>query len=271
MGGVEWVVLSRYNVNMKSSELSKTSETSISSVVCMAADGGGAGGSGTVAAMPTVRTHGMPAESNPEGLAVRERLFVAQYLKCLDPGEAAEGAGYSDAAIGFSLIRIPRVRAAIDKELDVRAMRPRDVVAQIEKLAGGIGNAVVVDASGALSVDFKKLKALGLVGNVRKVIRTSEGFTNVEFYDRQNALITLAKIHGLLQEKLQITGENDGPIQVQNVRNSMQELMQNPEALQAMLQLSAQLAMQPQIKGAMPDIVVENVKVIDKVGDSVSD
>lgn len=190
-------------------------------------------------------------------LTVRQRLFVGKYLQCLDLAEAAEAAGLSGGMTGgVNAMKSPGVRAAVEAGLAERAMQPRQVVAKIEKMAEGMSGTMEVNSSGIPSINFQKLVARGNESNVRKVSVSAEGVTNVEFYDAQNSLNTLAKIHGLLSDKLQINGPENGPIEVQNVRNSMENLMQNPDALQSMLQLALQLG------NAKESLLVEGVESV---------
>lgn len=143
-------------------------------------------------------------------LNAKQRVFVEEYVQCWNATEAALRAGYSPKtayAIGHNQLKKVEVAAAIQEKINERAMTADEVLIRLAEQARGIPNECFKLEGGKVLVDFDALKERGLLHLIKKLSYDSEGMPRVEFYDAQGALGQLAKVHGLLTERLQHSGE----------------------------------------------------------------
>ena len=149
-------------------------------------------------------------------LSRKRRVFAEEYLKCGNQSEAARRAGYkNEAVMGSRLMKVKEIGEYIDKRLTERAMETDEVIARLSDMArANIGDVIVITESGDRKVwklDIEKIKNLGPL--VKKVKETQWGI-EVEFHNSQNALVQLAKLHGLYEEKIKITDWRDELIEM---------------------------------------------------------
>ncbi len=149
-------------------------------------------------------------------LADRQRIFVREYAGCLNATKAALAAGYSKKtayAIGSRLKSDPRIRKAIDAELEGRSMSRAEVKARIEDIAAGdMEDFLTIDGDedGALiDINLGKGRAAGKTRLIKKIEITkrtlpgdaggTETKVKLELYPADAALYKLGLHHGLLQ------------------------------------------------------------------------
>lgn len=156
------------------------------------------------------------------GLNNKQRAFIAEYLRDFNATQAAIRVGYSAKtarAIGSKLLTKVDIAAAIQAELSERAMGADEVLQRLaEHARGDMGDFLSIDSM-SFSLDLEKAKELGLTRLIKKVkdrvVMTSnkdgeetETHTlEVELYDAQSALVTLAKVHRLFTEPSDIPSE----------------------------------------------------------------
>lgn len=129
-------------------------------------------------------------------LTPRERRFCRAMLATGDPLKAAEAAGYANHGAGRALIKRPAVKAELAR-LEQRMEETRD--------ADAIASAQEVQA---------KLTQLMWHGAEKTQLGAAQ---------------TLAKIHGLLRDRVEHSGPDGGPIEV--VPMSRREIVERLAAL----------------------------------------
>lgn len=147
-----------------------------------------------------------------EKLTGKQAKFVAEYIVCLNGTEAARRAGYAGddrslASVASQNLRKINISRAIDEMLQEFAMPANEVMAQLTDIGrGDIGD--LLTANGR--IDLAEAKRRGksqLVKRYKEKVTTytdKDGKdheiveTEIELYDRQTALNTLAKFHNLV-------------------------------------------------------------------------
>lgn len=191
-----------------------------------------------------------------EGLTWKQRAFVNAYLaNGFNATRAAIKAGYSQdsaRAIGSENLTKPDIKAAVSERMDEAAMSANEALMRIAEIArsdiGDIFSTVEVDISGrrvassdededesgelpstvtreVTMIDIKKAIDEGRSFLIKSYTTTQYG-QRVELYSALDALTTIAKIHGLLSEKVQLelTGKDGGAIQLTAVPYAEDEL-----------------------------------------------
>lgn len=155
------------------------------------------------------------------GLNNKQRAFIAEYLRDFNATQAAIRVGYSAKtarAIGSKLLTKVDIAAAIQAEISERAMGADEVLQRLaEHARGDVGDFMSIDSM-SFSLDLQKAKELGLTRLIKKVkdrvVMTSKDgeetethTLEIELYDAQSALVTLAKVHRLFTEPSDIPSE----------------------------------------------------------------
>jgi len=145
-------------------------------------------------------------------LTYKQALFVASYLGDAkgNATEAARAAGYAwPDKLGPRLVGKSSVRAAIAAKLDEAGMASSEILARLSEIArADIGRFLRIEPDGQVSLDLAKLKKAGRTRIIKKIKSTRrttktrdaesvEERVDVELYDAQTALDTLAKVRGL--------------------------------------------------------------------------
>lgn len=173
-------------------------------------------------------------------LTIKQRLFIDAYLVCLNAAEAARRAGYSEKTarfIGAENLTKPNIAAAVAAGLAERAMGGDEVLARLADHARStaddfitvyesplhdiVGQPILDRDGNAIvryfpSLDLEKARQRGMLHLIKKVSYTAHG-PSVELYDAQAALALLAKHHGLLVDKTEVSGPGGGPIAVREI------------------------------------------------------
>jgi phage terminase small subunit len=147
-------------------------------------------------------------------LTDKQRLFVDHYLACLNASEAARRAGYPDRSaysVGWENLRKPEIRAAIDAALAEAAMPASEVLARLTDQARASMQELTTVRGRGLTLDLKAAKDRGVLHLVKKYTKTKQSVT-VELYDGQAALALLAKYHGLLVDRQELSGPGGAPL-----------------------------------------------------------
>lgn len=146
----------------------------------------------------------MTMANQGQRLSNKQRVFVAEYLKCWNSSEAARRAGYSrkNANVnGPRLLANAGIKAAIEAELAEIKMSAAEVLARLSDQARGSMDDFI---DGGM-VDLTRARDRGKMHLVKKFSRsiTEKGDNvSIELYDAQNALIQLGRTHGLFIDKL---------------------------------------------------------------------
>lgn len=154
----------------------------------------------------------------PQRLTGKQRRFVDEYVVCLNGTEAARRAGYAGddaslAAQASHLLRNNKVLRALDDALKNVAMPANEVIAHLSD----IGRNDIADAMSVCGrIDVLEAKRRGKSQNIKRLKEKVTTYTDkdgqdhqiveteIEMYDRQAALNTLAKFHALLIDRLKV-------------------------------------------------------------------
>ncbi len=170
-------------------------------------------------------------------LTDKQQAFVNAYVKCWNASEAARRAGYSANTAneqGSRLLANASIRAEIERRKAELTMSADEALTRITEQARA-GYADYFTSDGA--VDLESLIADGKGHLIRKIKPTKDGL-EIEFYDAQTALFTVAKIQGLLRDRTEISGPAGGPVYTeQTVKHDLTKL--NVDELSALRGLVA--------------------------------
>jgi phage terminase small subunit len=164
-------------------------------------------------------------------LSLKQRRFVEFYLGRANGNatEAAKLAGYSErsaASVGSENLRKPDISAEISRRLDEAAMPAAEVLARLAAQArGSLADFIDLDVEEpdpetgepvrrAWRLNLAKAEEAGLMPLVKTLAWTEHG-PKLELHDAQAALGLLAKRHGLLTDRTEVSGPGGGPVQVE--------------------------------------------------------
>lgn len=157
-------------------------------------------------------------------LPPKQRLFVEEYLACLNAAEAARRAGYSEKTArqqGQRLLTNVDVAAALRFGFALRAMPADEVLTRLADMARATADDFLTIYESPLnditgqpvlgrdgqpivryfpSLDLEKMRERGMLHLVKKVTYTAHG-PSVELYDAQAALTKLGEYHKLFGGK----------------------------------------------------------------------
>jgi phage terminase small subunit len=158
-------------------------------------------------------------------LSRKQQSFIIEYLKSWNATDAAIKAGYSEKTArqqGSRLLTKVDISEVIAQRLSEMKVSADEAIVGLSDIArSDISNFVDV-VNGLPIIDFEKAKKAGKLHLLKK-ITYGKGTISFELYDKQAALNTLARHHGLLTEKIQI----DVNLVVQVV-DALQALGQDP-------------------------------------------
>jgi len=147
---------------------------------------------------------------------VKERVWIAEYLKCFNATKAAEIAGYKwPNKIGPALKQ--KNAELIEAALKERAMTPEIVVDRLSAQARAEYAEYINDDG---EVDLAALRRAGKMHLVKGIKYDRQGRTMVEFYDAQAALVHIGKHHKLFTEQTAF----DGTIRIEGLENLLDRI-----------------------------------------------
>lgn len=151
----------------------------------------------------------------PRGInLIRRQLFVRHYLECRNATQAARLAGYAHpGSQGDRILRHPAVQAALAEWLAASTLDPGEITARLGQIARGIPSHCWSIEDGKLQLDLEALREAGLLWLVAGVTDGKYGQA-IKLQSAQDALGTLAKIHGLLTEHVEVSGPQGAPVSV---------------------------------------------------------
>jgi len=144
-------------------------------------------------------------------LTDKQRLFVLEYVVCLNATEAARRAGYKGnsntlRAVGNENLTKPAIRSEIDRLLQERTMPAAEVLVRLsEHASGNLADFIDIKEDGGIAVDFKAAKENGKLHLLKKLTFTKEGkLQSIELHDPQAALVHLGRAYALFTERHEI-------------------------------------------------------------------
>ena len=171
------------------------------------------------------------------GLSIKHQQFISEYLKDFNGTQAAIRCGYkpnSARVRACIMLAKDNIKAEIQAQIAERTMSAEEVLTRIADIARGdmaelmdittMGATVQLMANGKIKPQTKLIKKL------KQKVTTSMGKalgdpdqeiieTELELYSAQDALVTLAKHHGLLVSRTEITGAHGGPVDFSTTSN----------------------------------------------------
>jgi phage terminase small subunit len=180
-------------------------------------------------------------------LTAKQQRFVDEYLIDLNATQAAIRAGYSAKtaySIGDENLKKPEIAAAVQKAMDSRAARTGITADRVLAELAKIGFADIRKAirwysqTNIASVDDDDAEALIEEGAVRFAVanqvelissdeiddataaaiseigQTSTGALKVKLHDKRAALVDIGKHLGMFRERVEHTGKDGGPIEI---------------------------------------------------------
>lgn len=135
----------------------------------------------------------------------KQKAFIDHYIKTLNGLQSAKHAKYKGndvtlAAVAYENLRKPHIRAEIDRRLKELAITDDEILFRLQKQAtADIGDALN-DYGG---IDLDKLREMGATAVIKKFKVTKQG-REIEFYDAQAALVHLAKLRGMLVDRVRV-------------------------------------------------------------------
>lgn len=160
----------------------------------------------------------MPAAKNKipdhwaDGLTQRQIDFVTAYLSPERLGNATQSAiaaGYKSDN-GWQILNQPAVQRAIATRVSQRlAGCDGDAIkSALAMLArSDMSNFVSVDGEGKLTLDWVKARDAAALGQIKQVTIKPTGEVTIKIHDPRPALEILAKIMGMLKERVEHSGE----------------------------------------------------------------
>lgn len=180
-------------------------------------------------------------------LTPKQERFVQEYLVDLNATQAAIRAGYSpDTArsIGSENLTKPNIMAAIDEAMATRSMRTNITQDQVLRELARIGfvdiRKVVTWTNGADGFNEREAEETGEVrisianfvmltpsdqidvetaAAISEVSQTKDGALKVKMHDKRAALVDLGRHLGMFKDKVEVTGKDGNPIEIDQVRN----------------------------------------------------
>lgn len=146
------------------------------------------------------------------GLTGKQRVFVKEYIACLNATEAARRAGYKAKddgtfrVIGTENLAKPNIRTEIDRLLAEKTMKADEVLARLSDMAEGtIEDFVSINEyTGQPHIDFRKARELGKLHLIKRIKYNKDGFVDsIELHDPQSALVHLGKAYALFTDKVE--------------------------------------------------------------------
>jgi phage terminase small subunit len=153
-------------------------------------------------------------------LTNKQRVFIDEYIKCLNGAEAARRAGYpaeTARQVAYENLTKPDIQAEIEQRMKESAMSADEVLYRWTAQArGSMTPFLAINDEGFPALDFSTDEAkenLHLVKQIRtKRSRRTQGkgpdaeewedeFVHLELVDNQKALDALSKFHNLYAEK----------------------------------------------------------------------
>lgn len=183
-------------------------------------------------AKPAARKVAKPATTAPKlkPLNPQHQVFVSEYLKDRIGGKAAIRAGYSAKTadqIAYQLLQNPSVRAAVDQGLErlltdngltaARTMKEMARLAYFDpaKLFDRTGKLLPIDQMD----EDTRAAIVSIEVEGTRTSKTGET-ARIRLADKAAALRMAAQHHGLLKERVELTGKDGGPIETRELSDA---------------------------------------------------
>ena len=134
-----------------------------------------------------------------------QQAFVAEYMRSLNGYRSAKFAGYkgNDAtlrSIASENLTKPNIRAEIDRRMKEAGITDDEILFRLQEQATADFADAISTEEGFVMVDIRKLIASGKSHLIKEYRRGKDGIS-LKFHDSQAALVHLARLKGMYQEK----------------------------------------------------------------------
>lgn len=176
----------------------------------------------------------MADEPKAKSLTDKQRVFVEEYLRCWNAAEAARLAGYSERSakeIGAENLTKPNIVEMVQQRMAEKVMSADEVLVRLAEHARGSIRPFVQQVGESIRVDItedeegekplhliKKIKIKHRMGSTKDGGEFEEFENEIELHDAQAALVHLGRHHKLFTDKSELTGKDDGPVEVKVLR-----------------------------------------------------
>lgn len=156
----------------------------------------------------------VPEEKKPQKLTAKEKAWADAFLITLSKAGAARIAKYKGdnktlAHVGWENYRKAHIQAYLKEKLDEIAMSEPEIIARLSAQASGDMSDFIEFKDGIKTpfLDLKGAADKGLLHLVKKFKYNAASMPEVELYDSKSALDSLAKIRGLMTDKVEHSGD----------------------------------------------------------------
>lgn len=162
-------------------------------------------------------------------LNIKQKLFVESYLCTFNATQSAIEAGYSKKtaySIGQRLLKNVEIKSEIDKRVSEKIMSADEVMLRLSDIARASHMPFVrITSDGFVYFNFADPEAHKYFHLIKKIktkrkrelkglVEWEGEWVEVELYDAQAALLTMAKYHNLITDKVDITSGGEKIIRV---------------------------------------------------------
>lgn len=140
------------------------------------------------------------------GFTNKQQVFINEYLICWNATEAARRAGYAYPNVeGPKNLVKPSIKAEINARMNALVMTADEALMRLSQQAkSDIGDFLTFE-DGIKSPFIDLSKAQDKIHLIKKLKYTNNGL-EFELYDKQAALVHIAKYHGLFTDKIELSG-----------------------------------------------------------------
>ena len=163
-----------------------------------------------------VKSTNMPETKEKPKLTVKQQAFICAYLQCFNAAKAARQAGYSPESakeVGCENLTKPYIAAEIHRRLDAEGITPARIKIAYAEIAFDTDAA---DFEGWLGsgngTTLKDLRDEGFNTKLVKSISITAKGCKLEMYSRKDALDSLARVSGMVTDKVEHSGRIDSAI-----------------------------------------------------------
>lgn len=163
-------------------------------------------------------------------LTDKQKAFIDAYLTTWNATKAAIKAGYAESTAysqGSRLLKHVEIAEAIRQRIEESKLSADETLLSLAEIARGDMSDFFTVYGRVPVLDFEKAQRNGKLGLIKKLTMKDDSIS-FELYDKQSALNTFAKHHGLLNDKIDIT--IDINIMIEFV-SAMQEIGEDAESV----------------------------------------
>ena len=149
----------------------------------------------------------------------KRKVFIDEYVKCLDKSKAARRAGYAyPGQEGHRLLKIAEIRDEVNRIITENTISPEEVLQQLTRMATFDMEDIFDFPGNAPIFNADKAMENGAMHIIEGFKITDKEMT-IKLPSKQKALELMAKYHGLLADTLRVETWQDRA--VEDIRNGV--------------------------------------------------